>query len=80
MSTYNRFKVALEAQDAVNLRALAREFVTIVDKAMEETGSTTETWADPAVRLMVNKFEALCRTDENYGEAYYACQERAKEG
>jgi hypothetical protein len=77
---YNRHKTAIDAQDAVNLRALAREFVNVVDAAMEETGSTEKTWADAAVRLFVNKFESLCRSEENYGTAYFECSERAKEG
>lgn len=31
--TYNRFQVALDIQDAGNLRAIAREFVKVVDAA-----------------------------------------------
>jgi hypothetical protein len=74
---YNRFKTAIEIQNAGNLRALAREFVKVVDQAMEETQSTEKTWADPAVVLFVDKFESLCRASARYSEAYSACKERA---
>lgn len=75
---YNRHKVALEVQDAVNLRALAREFVKVVDQAMEETRDTGKTWDDPAVVLFVNKFESLCRSDARFSTAYATCFEKAK--
>jgi hypothetical protein len=74
--TYNRHKVAIEVQDAGNLRALAREFVKVVDAAMEETTSTTATWEDPAVVMMVNKFESLCRSEERFSKAYAECREK----
>gem|GEM_PF-2668779 len=74
-ATYNRFKVALEVQDAGNLRALSREFVKVVDAAMDATKSTEATWSDPAVILFVNKFESLCRTEQDmrFSQAYDAC-------
>jgi hypothetical protein len=75
--SYNRHKVAIEVQDAGNLRALAREFVKVVDSAMEATGSTKATWDDPAVVLFVNKFESLCRSEERFSAAYKLCQELA---
>src|SRR5258705_1672333 len=62
-NTYNRFQVALDIQNAGNLRAIAREFVRVVDDAMAETQSTTATWDDAAVVLMVNKLESLCRSE-----------------
>jgi hypothetical protein len=79
MSEYNRHKVALDVQDAVNLRALVREFVKVVDQAAEETQSTEATWADPAVRLFVNKFESLSHSNWNdhFSQAYNVCQEKA---
>jgi len=76
--TYNRHKVAIEVQDAGNLRALAREFVKVVDTAMEATQSTTATWDDPAVVLFVNKFESLCRSEERFSAAYKMCMEKAE--
>jgi hypothetical protein len=74
--TYNRHKVAVDVQDAGNLRALAREFVKVVDAAMEENKSTTATWEDPAVVLFVNKFESLCHSEARFSDAYRVCQEK----
>lgn len=71
--TYNRHKVAVEVQDAGNLRALAREFVKVVDSADDELKSTKAVWEDPAVVLFVNKFESLCRSEARFGEVYAAC-------
>jgi hypothetical protein len=71
---YSRHKVALDVQNAGNLRALAREFVKVVEAAHADTGSTTATWLDPAVVLFVNKFESLCRSEANYSAAYAACK------
>lgn len=76
-ASYNRHKVALQVQDAGNLLALSREFVKVVQTAYEEKHSTEAIWADPAVRLFVNKFESLCRSEANYGEAYKMCEEMA---
>jgi hypothetical protein len=73
--SYNRHRIALEVQDAVNLRALAREFVKIVDQASAEAKSAT--WADPAVVLFVNKLESLCRSADKFNEAYAVCKDRA---
>ncbi|MET4190610.1 MULTISPECIES: hypothetical protein [unclassified Bradyrhizobium] len=74
--TYNRHKVALDVQDAVNLRALAREFVKVVDHAAAELNSTVALVDDPAVILFVNKFESLCRSDARFSAAYAACTEK----
>lgn len=70
---YNRFRAAIDLQDAGNMRAIAREFVKIVDSAMRDTGSTKATWTDPAVVLCVNKLESLARSEANYSLAYQAC-------
>lgn len=75
--TYNRHKVALEIQDAGNLRAIAREFVKVVDSAADETRSTEATWRDPAVVMVANKIESLVYSDARFGEAYKACKEKA---
>lgn len=74
---YNRHKVAIEIQDAGNLRAIAREFVKVVDSASDETGSTKATWDDPAVVLLVSKLESLCRSEERFSAAYRLCKERS---
>jgi hypothetical protein len=76
-ATYNRHKVAIEVQDAGNLRALAREFVKVVDTASDATQSTEATWSDAAVVMFVNKFESLCHSEERFSAAYKVCQEKA---
>src|SRR5260370_42317259 len=77
MTTFNRFKLALDIQNAGNLRAIAREFVRVVDDAMAETQSTTATRDDAAVVLMVNKMESLCRSEDRFSAAYKLAQERS---
>lgn len=76
--TYNRFQVALDIQDAGNMRAIVREFVRVVDDAMEELKSTTAVWDDAAVVLMVNKLESLSRSEDRFSAAYALAQERAR--
>jgi hypothetical protein len=73
---YNRHKIAIDVQDAVNLRALAREFVKVVDDADSELHSTAALYDDPAIVLFVNKFESLCRSDARFSVAYRACLEK----
>ncbi len=74
----NRFKLALDVQDAGNMRAIARSFVDVCDDAMEDLKSTTAVWSDPAVVLFVNKLESLSRSEQEFSKAYAACQELAK--
>lgn len=76
-ATYNRHKAALDVQNAVNLRAMAREFVKVVDSAGDELKSTRAIWEDAAVRLFVNKFESLVRSEANYSQAHQICTEKA---
>ena len=75
---YNRHRVAIEIQDAGNLRAIAREFVKVVDAASDETRSTEATWRDAAVVLLANKIESLTRSEERFGQAYADCIARAE--
>lgn len=76
-ASFDRFKSALAVQDAGNLRALAREFVRVVDNADEELRSTRAVWEDPAVILFVNKLESLTRSEQRFSAAYNACQEKS---
>lgn len=76
-AVYNRFKVAVDVQDGGNLRALAREFVKVVDTADDELRSTKAVWDDAAVVLFVNKFESLTRSEARFSTAYGICQERS---
>lgn len=78
----SRHRVALQIQDAGNLRAIAREFVEVVDDAARETRSTTATWSDPAVRLFAAKIAELCgiglADPDVYGAAHEECQQQHK--
>ncbi|MGY8663345.1 hypothetical protein Q3C01_13345 [Bradyrhizobium sp. UFLA05-109] len=75
-ANYNRYKVACEVQDVGNLRALAREFVKVVERASEETQSTEATWHDDAVTLFVNKLENLCNSERRFSEVYANCKKK----
>jgi cell division protein ZapA (FtsZ GTPase activity inhibitor) len=68
--TYNRFKVAHDILDAGNMRAIAREFVKVVDDAMEELKVTTQVWTDPAVVVMVTKLAELSNAPAGFSKAY----------
>ena len=74
---FNRFQLALDVQNAGNLRAIAREFVRVVDQAMEDTQSTVATWEDAAVVLFVNKMESLCHSEARFSAAYALAQTRS---
>ena len=76
-ATYNRHQVAIDIQDAGNMRAIARELIKVVDDATDENQSTTATWDDAAVVLLVNKLESLCRSEARFSAAYKACRELA---
>jgi hypothetical protein len=74
----NRFKLAIDVQDACNMRGIARSFVEVVDDAMAELKDTSKVWTDPAVVLFVNKLESLSHSWQNFSAAYTACQEKVK--
>jgi hypothetical protein len=67
----SRFQVAIDLQDACNLRAIARELVRATDEAANE-GGTDFSYRDAAVILIVNKIESLVHSNEgdNYSAAY----------
>jgi hypothetical protein len=67
----------LAIQDAVNMRAIARELVKVVDDAMEECRSTEATWRDAAVVLLINKLESLSHSESEFNRAYTECQTKA---
>ena len=73
---YNRYKVACDAQDAGNPRALAREFVKVVEHASEETQSTERTWHDDAVTLFVHKLERSCNSERRFSAVYANCKKK----
>jgi hypothetical protein len=76
----NRFKTALELQDACNLRAIARQLVIAADEASDE-GGTDASYRDPAVVLIVNKIESLIHSNwnDNFSVAYDICTIKASE-
>lgn len=76
---FNRFKVALDLQDGVNLRAIARSLVLAADAANMEGGGTAATYADPAVILIINKLESLVRSEAigTFSRAFAECQQRS---
>lgn len=65
------YKEALDVQDAVNLRAIARMLVTATDAAAR--GGTAASYCDAAVVLIVNKIESLVHSQERFSEAYKDC-------
>lgn len=79
----NRHKMALDVQDAGNLRAIARSFVEVCDDAMWELQATTSVWRDPAVILFAAKIAELtgCGYADmtHYSKAYEACKAQQKE-
>lgn len=77
-ASYDRFRVAIDIQNAGNMRAIARELVKVVDNAMDELKSTEAVWRDPAVTLLVNKLEELSHSQMRFSEAYASCQANAK--
>ena len=71
----NRFKTALELQDACNLRAIARKLVEAADQAAD-AGGTQASYNDPAVILIVDKIESLVRSQDvgRLNEAWDQCK------
>lgn len=69
---YNRFEIAIAIQDAGNLRAIAREFVKVVDDAMADIKVTVDIWTDPAVVLFVAKLTDLsgAHRPDTFSRAY----------
>lgn len=61
----NRFKKAIQIQEgASNPKAVARELVAAIDEAFQQTGSTTSTCEDPAVRLIAHQLGTLLGMEE----------------
>jgi hypothetical protein len=73
----NRFKQAIDVQDGVNLRAIARLLVRAADEAAD-AGGTDASYSDPAVVLIVNKIESLVHSSERFSDAWDQCHERSK--
>lgn len=80
---YNRFKVAIEIQDACNPSGVARELVRVIKDAMDDPECTGTDWVrqDPAVRLVVNKLMDLTRADAGdlWSVTYHEADRRGRE-
>jgi hypothetical protein len=74
----NFYKLALEVQDAVNLRAIARLLVQAADAAADKAG-TQASYDDPAVILIVNKIESLVNSSWRFDGAYHECKRRVSD-
>lgn len=77
----NRFKTALDIQDACNLTALAGVFHKMCLEVLHESKSTIEVTKDPAVIIMVDKInDLLGRPDfDAVGKAYDECHKKSQE-
>lgn len=72
----NIYQDAIDVQDAVNLRAIARLLVTAADKAAD-AGGTAASYCDPAVVLIVSKIEALVLSSDRFCIAWKECHDLA---
>lgn len=78
--TENRFKTALEIQDACNLTAVAGVFHKMCLEVLEETHSTAAVAHDSAILWMLDKMCDLTGRPEfaEMDRAYLICHERAE--
>lgn len=79
----NRFRDALDVQDACNLSGVSAAFARIVKEVAVEVyannGSTSDVWKDPAVILFASKIASLtnCEAWDTLAKAHAACEERS---
>jgi hypothetical protein len=81
----NRYKDALDIQNACNISGVARHLVRTIDDVMNSpdyTGTRGLT-DDPAVRMIVHKLADMCALHDQpflyYVEMHDECEERAKQ-
>ena len=76
----NRYKTALDIQDACNLTAVAGEFHRRCLEVLKETGSTEAVAKDPAILWILDKMCDLTgRPDyQEMDRAYLQCHEKAE--
>lgn len=75
------YAMALFAQDACNLAAMAVTFGDVCQRIMYEGASTEAVWKHPIVILYVNKFESLVHSNGSfatYSDAYQVCKDRSQ--
>lgn len=75
----NRFKTALEIQDACNLTAVSGVFHMMCLEVLHETHSTDAVTKDPAILLMLDKIQDLCHRPDmlEINKAYEVCHHNA---
>jgi hypothetical protein len=73
----NRYKTALEIQDACNLTAVAGVLHKVCLEVLHESESTDAVTKDPAVILIVDKIHDMCGRLEGqeFSKAFIACSE-----
>jgi hypothetical protein len=76
----NRFKTALDIQDACNLTAVAGVFHKMCLEVLEETHSTKAVAQDPAILWMLDKMCDLTGRPDcvEMDRAYLQCHERSE--
>lgn len=73
----NRYKTALEIQDACNLTAIAGTLHKICLEVLHETGSIEAVRNDPAVRVIIDKINSMI-PGTDWSTQYGLCEERSK--
>ena len=75
--SYDRFKIAVDIQNACNPSGVAHELVRVVQDAMHDPACKGTAWvcADPAVVAVIDKLQSLMRLDAF--QAHRLCSERA---
>jgi hypothetical protein len=76
--SYDRFKVAVDIQNASNPSGVAHELVRVIQDAYLDPKWEGTAWvcADPAVVAVVDKLQSLMRLDAC--EAHRLCSERVE--
>jgi hypothetical protein len=81
----NRFKDAIDIQNACNISGVARHLVATIDDVFNSPDyyGTTSLALDPAVRLVVHKLADMCgvldQPFSEYARMYVSCEDRAKQ-
>lgn len=80
----NRYREALDVQDACNLGGVSQAFARVVQEVSAEVyannGSTSDVWRDPAVVLFASKIASLtnCEAWDTLAKAHAVCHERSE--
>jgi hypothetical protein len=76
----NRFKTALDIQDACNLTAVVGVLHKMCLEVLHESQSTIQVTKDPAIIIMVDKINDLLGRPDFYdvGKAWTACHTQSQ--